>query len=705
MRYFLCCNLLVLLLLSYTTLSTVLPSSSQQFFQGSGTDTAWLRNSGWYVAASTYLTEQAKAEPAAYFPRNERCLRSTADSVLEGPAISSLFFGQSLTSAGDLNRDGYADVVIATPNFDGLFNDEGRAWVYYGSRRGLPVVPDIILSYHSNVDGHELFGYSVAPAGDINKDGYDDMIIGAPGASADGYELFSGTVLVYLGSARGIHSMPDKILMDDMASSSFGICVAGGGDINGDGYSDVIIGAPAYGYQQSQQEFYGRAYIYYGSPAGLPDTPGSFLSGEIVRRSFGYMLVNAGDINGDGFADIAVSEDGFDNQDYSTGIVKVYTGSDTGLVTTYSKKYTLPQVSTFTGLGRKLAGGNDLNGDGYSDLVINQPFYNYVDQSPGGSVLVTVPRFWICYGSPAGLATDPVIISQAPAGLTNETDISSAGDVNGDGYTDLALTGDHYDTSKGRYSGRMIIYHGSATGLTESGFEYADTGRLSPGLKIAGAGDIDGDGFDDLLVGAPNYSAGAYQNRGRVYIWHGAADDSADPLTVLSFSATKKGKDVLLSWSVAKNNRGVFYVIERSTDNSSFREIGRMPAHPHSNNYRWVDDHPAPGKNYYRIKAVDGRMKKYSNVLVVEFPMPQICVVYPNPVHSGQLLHIRIAPALASINVQLLNNRRKPLLQQQLISQNGLFHIRIPQVSTGLYWVVIRSGENIVSRPVLIFER
>lgn len=488
------------------------------------TDPDQLRNSDWFRATLKIINPGKK--------------EALTGGIFPGAAIfstsSESYFAETIASAGDVNNDGYSDVIIANPYFDSLHQDEGRAWVYYGTSAGLPVMPDVTLYYYSNIDGYEYFGFAAAGAGDINKDGYSDIVIGAHRAGG-GAEEYNGRVLVYYGSSTGIPTSPDKILNDNIGGSSFGFHVAGGGDINGDGYSDVIIGAPSYGYLLNQQDFYGRVYIYYGSSRGLADTAGSYIDGEKVRAYFGYIVTNAGDINGDGYSDIAVSEDGVSDNESNLGIVKVYLGADTGLVTQYANRYTGGFSDGFTGFGRSLAGGNDLNGDGYADLVINQPFYHYSVETPQGTTRYSIPRIWICYGAAGGLPSEPVIISQAIAGLDIKTTICNAGDANGDGYADMAVSGDHFDSVTAATTGRLVIYYGSPAGLTDSGFSVKDSVDLPLQLRVTAAGDINGDGYADLLGGYPDVINHVGSPNGPVYVLKGMPDETGVTPAVTTF--------------------------------------------------------------------------------------------------------------------------------------------------------------------------
>lgn len=445
------------------------------------------------------------------------------DSVLPGPGRAEAEFGASVTGAGDLNGDGYSDVVIGAPMYDStdndLFRNEGRVYVYYGTAAGLPVEPDLKLEYHCNTDGGERFGASVAGAGDINGDGYGDLVIGASYASDDGYNAARGQALVYFGSATGIAAEADTILKESMGFALYGESVAGAGDINGDGYSDIIVGAPGYGYLTPYPDgLRGRVYIHYGSATGISAT--DFVEGDQYYTQFGQYVTGMGDVNGDGYTDIAVSAPNyhiyFPNAD---GAVFIYYGSATGLILTPANIYTNAQPIAATGFSRWMAGGGDLNGDGYTDLVISQP--NYYDDMLGPNPSHTISRLLLYYGSPSGLPTTPVIIdSTARVGLALSVPIAHAGDVNGDGYADIVVAG--ADTTT--HVSRLLLLHGSATGLTDTAFYLVDSLYSLPVSVLVAAGDVDGDGYADIIGGDPGYAAGDSVYAGRAYIFHGEPD-------------------------------------------------------------------------------------------------------------------------------------------------------------------------------------
>ncbi|NII29487.1 T9SS type A sorting domain-containing protein [Pseudoflavitalea sp. X16] len=480
----------------------------------------------WYTAALAHIRQEQRSETVSTY--NPLPVYLASDSVLEGPGRAEATFGASVAGAGDVNGDGYSDVIIGAPLYDSLYAEEGRAYVYYGTPSGLPVIPSLSLSYHSNTDGHEHFGSAVSGAGDINGDGYADIIIGAPFASDDGYELAIGHALVYYGSATGIPATADTILKGDMPFAFYGISVAGAGDINGDGYSDVIVGASEYGYTIGfPNGSRGRVFVYYGSPAGLQAS--DYVEGDQYLSMFGKLVAGAGDVNGDGYSDIAVSAPNYHvyapNAD---GAVFIYHGSDTGLTTTYANLFTNAQPIAATGFSQSMAGGGDLDGDGYTDLVLSQPFY-YDD--PFNNPTHTIARLLIYYGSATGLPASPVILdSTGRPGLALGGPIGHAGDVNGDGFADIAVAG--ADTNTHAHASRLLLYHGAAAGLTDTLFDVIDTAAHVPVPVLAGAGDVNGDGYADIVMGEPAYDAGDSTNAGRAYMYHGAPDSIDEPPAV-----------------------------------------------------------------------------------------------------------------------------------------------------------------------------
>ena len=240
-------------------------------------------------------------------------LATTAATTLTGEATGN-YFGSSVATAGDVNGDGYADVVVGAYGYSG---STGRAYVYLGGPSGLATTAATTLTGEA---ADNYFGYSVATAGDVNGDGYADVVVGA-----HGYSSYTGRAYVYLGGPSGLATTAATTLTGEATGNYFGHSVATAGDVNGDGYADVVVGAR--GYSSST----GRAYVYLGGASGLATTAATTLTGEAADNYFGYSVATAGDVNGDGYADVVVGAYGYSS---GTGRAYVYLGGASGLATT-----------------------------------------------------------------------------------------------------------------------------------------------------------------------------------------------------------------------------------------------------------------------------------------------------------------------------------------------------------------------------------
>jgi hypothetical protein len=212
-------------------------------------------------------------------------------------------FGYSVSAAGDVNGDGYNDVIVGAFNYSNGEENEGKVFVYYGSASGLNATPD--WTAESNQSGAEL-GYSVGAAGDVNGDGYADVIVGAHRYQNGQPE--EGAVFVWYGSANGLgdNGTPanaDWKFESDTYYTGLGTAVSTAGDVNGDGYNDVIVGAAAYDNGTIDS---GKAYVFYGSASGLSASPNWSAVGDVIYRSYYGTAVTAGDLNDDGYADVIV---------------------------------------------------------------------------------------------------------------------------------------------------------------------------------------------------------------------------------------------------------------------------------------------------------------------------------------------------------------------------------------------------------------
>jgi hypothetical protein len=441
------------------------------------------------------------------------------------------YFGFSVASAGDVNGDGYSDVIIGAYNYNPGSAPEGKAYVFHGSAWGLSATPDWQTAPINN-NGARL-GWAVGTAGDVNGDGYADVIIGAPGYGTAANQ--TGRVYVYHGSASGLSTTADWMLdpgSPDQSNAQWGWAVSTAGDVNGDGYSDVLIGAPYYDFVAMSLADSGAVVMYYGSATGLtPPANGADWFGLYTQAgaAYGYSVSTAGDVNNDSYADILIGIPYADNTmpaATDAGAVLAYYGSSLGLSawTNPSWGATADQSNAHTGWA--VASAGDVNGDGYSDVIVGAPDYDTGLGSDEG-------RAYVFHGSASGLAAsanwyaDPA--DQADARLGNA--VSSAGDVNGDGFSDVLIGARLADNAGYTDSGQAYVYYGSANGLKGTGSGYSQIqpdwqagcdgeANAQYGFSVASAGDINGDGYSDVLTGSPLWN-GEGTDQGAVYLYYG----------------------------------------------------------------------------------------------------------------------------------------------------------------------------------------
>ncbi len=424
-------------------------------------------------------------DDGAVYPVEIDPVYSSATAALIGTADEG--FGNSVAAAGDVDADGYDDVVVGASEYSG---QTGRVYVYHGTAAGLETTALATLTGPRRTS---RFGISARGAGDVNNDGYDDVIVGAWGVNS-----LAGEATVYHGSASGLATTAATTIAGAAAADYLGYAVASAGDVNGDGYDDVIVGA------SGVSSGLGLAYLHRGSASGVSATASTTLTGLEAAERFGFDVAGAGDVNGDGYDDVVVGAYQYGSR---AGRVLVYHGAAGGLSSS--------AASTFSGasnelLGWSVAGVGDVNSDGYDDVIAGAPLAG----SSAGSV-------YLCLGSRSGITTctNPWIGENAGDELGES--VGGAGDVNGDGHADVLVGA----PSWGGGAGRAELYEGGSTmppTLTLRFEGVASDDGL--GSSVAGAGDLNADGYDDVLIGGESYAGGD----GRVQVHLGYIDADGD---------------------------------------------------------------------------------------------------------------------------------------------------------------------------------
>ena len=446
--------------------------------------------------------------------------------------------GWSLASAGDINGDGVADVIIGA-SLQGASGrtGPGSAYVVFGRADGwanIDLANLTAIGFRiggiAAASSFEQQGLPVSSAGDVNGDGFDDLIVGSLLADTNG-RANNGTATILYGHAGGfadvdisqpLGSVGSRI--DGAAGGDYaGRAVAELGDFNGDGYDDVVVGTQ-YFTSFGPTGTRGSAFVLLGSAAGIPSvdlaSPGAnvFRIDGAAGDNIGRVVASAGDLNGDGLADLVTSGLVLPTGNPPMATATVIFGRSAGLGTLNlanlgSGGFRITGIVGYDSgvLDAGLASAGDFNGDGYTDLIVGAPGASNNGRTASGSA-------YVIYGKAGGFS-DIDLSNPGSYGFRidgaaqyNHTGYSVAGvgDVNGDGYADIAVGGFNAGYNSRFNSGSASIILGRAGGssnidLANPGsndyrFDGAASGDRTG--KVAAAGDVDGDGFADVLIGA-----------------------------------------------------------------------------------------------------------------------------------------------------------------------------------------------------------
>jgi hypothetical protein len=497
------------------------------------------------VGAAVYDAGQGPFEGAAFV------FLGSASGIVDGnPATAAAqlesnqgdaWLGYSVSGAGDVNGDGYADVIVGARNYDAGQTDEGAAFVFLGSASGI-VAAGNPGNADSQLESDQAFGRvggSVAGAGDVNGDGYADVIIGASNYDA-GEGAGEGAAFLFLGSASGIAdgnpATAAAQFESDQASARLGFSVSGAGDVNGDGYADVIVGA--YGYDAGQGAYEGAAFVFLGSASGIADgnpaTAATQFESNQASARLGYSVSGAGDVNGDGYADVIVGAYGYDaGHGAYEGAAFVFPGSASGIAdgNPATAAALLQSNQEYAHLGQSVSGAGDVNGDGFADVIVGASNYDAGQIREGAAFVFLGSASGIADGSPATAAAQ--LESDQEFAYLGQS-VSGAGDVNGDGFADVIVGAFTYDAGEAT-EGAAFVFMGSASGIADGNPTTAaaqlESNEASAwlGYSVSGAGDVNADGFADVIAGAHWYE-GVAGNEGAAFVFLGGGDGDGRPV-------------------------------------------------------------------------------------------------------------------------------------------------------------------------------
>jgi hypothetical protein len=381
---------------------------------------------------------------------------------------SGVNFGLSVSDAGDVDGDGFDDVIVGASQANpGGLTWAGSAYVYSGANGAL-------LWQFNGQAAYDFFGLSVSGAGDIDGDGFDDVIVGAWATSPGGI-FRAGSAYIYSGANGALLWQFDGQAVENY----FGQSVSDAGDVDGDGFDDVIVGAWAANPGGLSKA--GSAYIYSGATGALLWQ----FDGQAADDRFGANLSGAGDVDGDGFDDVIVGANGANSGGLTgAGSAYVYSGATGALLWQFDGQ------AAYDAFGASVSGAGDVDGDGFDDVIVGAYFASPGGRASAGSAYA--------YSGATGL-----LLGQLNGQAAHDNfgkSVSGAGDVDGDGFDDVIVGALLTNPGGLHFVGSAYIYS-FATGTLLRQF-HGQAADHYFGQSVSGAGDVDGDGFDDVIVGA-----------------------------------------------------------------------------------------------------------------------------------------------------------------------------------------------------------
>jgi len=439
---------------------------------------------------------------------------SSSNAMLIGDAGE--LAGSAVDLGPDITGDGFGDLAIGAPY--GALNGPDTGALYLISRPTggtIDIGNTAVASLYS--DGGSLAGWSLDFAGDVDGDGVDDLVVGAPGVAVFGTDAGAAYVLPGPVVGTGTLASAGYELLASSGGELAGTAMAGAGDLDDDGYQDFAVGAPG----ASSDE--GLVYLFYGpvSGGGLLDGANVELEGASAGDELGVSVAGAGDFDGDGVDDVIIGALGDSGAGSSAGAAYLVYGAPSSGTISSVADLTVQGEHSFDYLGASVAGLGDFDGDGLSDVAIGSRWEDSGGSSAGAVYLVL------------GGASGTINASAADAKLLGTAESERAGgaleslsDYDGDGLGDF-LVGAEGGASSGTDSGLVYMIQGPLTGT----LDLDDAADLvvwgsGPGDKLGRAGgggaDVDADGWNDIILGAP-YENSAGSAAGAAYLLLGSS--------------------------------------------------------------------------------------------------------------------------------------------------------------------------------------
>ncbi|MBN1335083.1 MAG: FG-GAP repeat protein [Deltaproteobacteria bacterium] len=407
--------------------------------------------------------------------------------------------GASVAGAGDVNADGYADILVGAPPPPWEYHIPGTVYVLYG-----PVTEDRDLALaDARLIGQgewDMVGRSIDGPGDVNGDGFADILVGASFIVSDESGIAYTVAYIVYGPVEGDFDLNDadaRLVSESFTGTHFA-AVAGAGDVDADGFDDLLAGASVTG---------SPVYIVHGPVAGDVDLS---CADATLRGAGGVSaaLSSAGDVDGDGLDDILLGNGYANETAEDSGAVYLVYSPVRGMQDLCDADATFFGEHAGDGAGFAVSEAGDVDGDGHADLLVGANGVDAAGSDAGAAYLLYGP----VWGDDSISAADARLLGEDEGDRAGWS-VSGAGDLDDDGFADILIGAPgHYLTAEHR--GHAYLLYGPVAASRDLAFADATfvAGRLNDrtGYAVSHAGDVDADGFGDVLIGAPDSNAANY---------------------------------------------------------------------------------------------------------------------------------------------------------------------------------------------------
>ena len=673
-----------------------------------------------------------------------------SDALLNDFHGAGIGVGPYVADAGDVNNDGFADILMWANVA------VSKAFVYYGGDV-IDGIADVVFSMWKE---EANIGINAACAGDVNNDGFDDILLG----TSTVWSISQGEARIFYGSAE-MDTIADFSIDGPEPSTVFGYRVAGDGDFDGDGYSDFLIGDIGNSASLDQHDEAGSISLFYGGET-LSATPAAFYEGSAAGEGLGSSVAHAGDINNDGFPDIIIgAANHFDETyNYYSGRAYVYLG---GGMFDKEADLILDTATPYNGdnrfFGQDVGSCGDINNDGFSDFYVTEKYkaliflgssepdsiadyvfsLNVTDYgfcAPGDvnndgydDILVGKPadgasgRVYLYLGSDNLMDGEDMIFSGEISGDNFGKKITAAGDLNNDGFADFLVSAPGNDHNGSNTGAVMVFFGGAAVSDTAALVIYRNyEGPAFDSERMDSDGDINNDGFSDIIIGNPYFSETTSSFEGKVDVFLGSSDmDSNADLEWTGNAANRLGGVIYILPDMNSDgydeflvNSAIYYggaAIDTTADVSfpyqAYQAIDLDAFYDFDNSLRLLvgspyDDAAGPGMgrvSVYSSSVVNGIDPGQSGVMPTQFALKQN---YPNPFNPTTTIKYSVTEVskVSLILFNLLGQEIITLVNDEKPAGNYSVNFNAANLPSGVYFYRLQAGNFIETKKMILLK-